>query len=101
MPSKDIEKHRKKDAEYQKKKRAKLKGYKAKEFAEYYKKYPEKVRAHQILYRAIKKKLLNREPCSVCKSTYRIHGHHPDYSKPLDVVWVCTLHHKPLHTNKK
>ena len=35
--------------------------------------------------------------CSRCPATERIHGHHPDYSKPLEVVWLCPLCHKAEH----
>jgi len=45
--------------------------------------------------------------CSVCKWVFsdssRIHGHHHDYSKPLDVTWVCDSCHMEIHNsfNKK
>lgn len=32
--------------------------------------------------------------CSVCGEEDFLEGHHTDYSKPLDVIWVC----KPCHT---
>ena len=25
------------------------------------------------------------------------HRHHPDYSKPMEIVWLCPLHHKAVH----
>jgi hypothetical protein len=28
-------------------------------------------------------------------------GHHTDYSRPLDVVWLCKGHHLALHIQKK
>jgi hypothetical protein len=39
---------------------------------------------------------LQRGPCVVCGSENSV-AHHEDYSKPLDVVWYCQLHHAELH----
>ena len=36
--------------------------------------------------------------CSVCSiDNVRIHGHHDDYAKPLEVRWLCTLCHNDWH----
>ena len=34
-------------------------------------------------------KLLRPSQCSQCGATGDIEAHHPDYDKPLDVVWLC------------
>lgn len=36
------------------------------------------------------------KPCIVCGSK-RTHRHHPDYSKPKNIVFLCHLHHKLVH----
>jgi hypothetical protein len=32
-------------------------------------------------------------PCEVCGST-EVEMHHPNYARPLDVVWLCKKHHQ-------
>jgi len=72
-------------------------GFKAKEYKKYCTKNPEKVKAQQTLNKAVKKGIIERSPCVNCGSTHRVHGHHPDYSFPLKVIWVCSIHHKKYH----
>jgi hypothetical protein len=36
------------------------------------------------------------KPCEICGEG-KTHGHHDDYSKPLEVRWLCTKHHGEQH----
>ena len=42
-------------------------------------------------------KITKSGKCSVCGSAEEIQGHHEDYSKPLDVVWLCRDCHAKAH----
>lgn len=54
--------------------------------------------AHCKLARAIRiGKITKPNQCERCDSTEHIHGHHEDYSKPLDVVWLCPDCHGKRH----
>ena len=45
---------------------------------------------------AIESGKITRQPCQVCGEP-KSHGHHPDYSKPFEVVWLCPKHHGEQH----
>lgn len=51
----------------------------------------------QAVNAAIGKGELERGSCEVCGSTDRVQGHHDDYSRPLDVRWLCSGHHALWH----
>lgn len=50
-------------------------------------------RARALANRAIKAGKLIRQPCQVCKAL-PTEAHHEDYNRPLDVIWLCKVHHK-------
>ena len=58
-------------------------------------KHPERHYARTIIYNLVKQGKIKRLPCEVC-SKEKSEAHHPDYSKPLEVRWLCKKHHKEL-----
>lgn len=44
--------------------------------------------------------IITSEPCQVCGNP-NSQGHHEDYSKPLEVIWLCPKHHAGLHKQKR
>jgi len=57
----------------------------------------EKTQAQNKLNYAIRKGVLSRLPCEVCYTDKNVHAHHEDYTKPLDVRWLCFQCHKDTH----
>jgi hypothetical protein len=56
--------------------------------------FPERRQAHHIANNALRTGALTRpDRCEGCNQGAHIEKHHPDYSKPLIVVWLC----KPCH----
>jgi hypothetical protein len=59
----------------------------------------DKYIAHIAVNNAVRDGVLTKpQTCSKCgKGNCRIEGHHNDYSKPLEVLWLCNSCHKSLH----
>jgi hypothetical protein len=49
---------------------------------------------------ALRSGKISRHPCAICGGE-PAHKHHDDYSKPLDVIWLCPKHHKQMHLSKR
>ena len=59
---------------------------------------PEKRKAQSVIAHAIQSGKIKRPSvCSICNIQCIPEGHHPDYSKPLEVVWVCKNCHTGIH----
>ncbi len=62
---------------------------------------PEKRAAHIILGNAVRDGRIDKpKSCSRCGTFYpkrKIHAHHHDYTKPLDVTWLCIYCHVEEH----
>ena len=59
---------------------------------------PEKSRARKALQRAVRTgKVARPAQCPRCGGDDRIEAHHTDYSKPLDVQWLCFACHRRDH----
>lgn len=54
-------------------------------------------RARNAVERAVAAGTLVPEPCEQCGETEKTEAHHPDYTRPLDIVWLCRTCHRQLH----
>lgn len=58
-----------------------------------------KIAAHSAVNNAIRDGRLEKLPCRCGECA--VEGHHPDYGKPLEVIWLCEKHHKEEHRKYK
>lgn len=86
--------NRKKKQEYERK-RAKL-PHRKKRARELAMRHRDKTVARAALAYSVKTGKVQPKPCEECGSK-QVQAHHEDYSKPLDVVWLCFAHHRARH----
>ena len=60
----------------------------------------DKIRVKNMLNYLIEQGIIQRQPCEICGSENG-QGHHPDYSKPFEVRWLCQAHHSEEHQKLK
>ncbi|HEY6017514.1 MAG TPA: hypothetical protein VIU16_12075, partial [Gaiellaceae bacterium] len=57
--------------------------------------HPERLAARRAVHTAVAAGRVVKEPC-FCGAT-KVEAHHPDYTKPLEVEWLCRQHHAQRH----
>lgn len=65
-------------------------------YREYKKGRKTQIRANAVVHNELKRGRISRLPCIICGAT-EVEAHHPAYSLPLDVVWLCKTHHTEVH----
>jgi hypothetical protein len=58
--------------------------------------HPDRYLARTATANAIRDGRLTRMPCEVC-GCLKSQAHHEDYTKPLEVRWLCFVHHRQAH----
>lgn len=59
--------------------------------------HPDRVAARYAVSNALRDGKLERKPCAFCHSDGAVEAHHHDYSRPLDVTWLCRPCHRRFH----
>ena len=72
------------------------------EWAEYQRAFRSKnklvIKAYNALHTAIRRGEIERPSvCQECGAVAKIHAHHHDYTRPLDVLWLCDECHGKEH----
>lgn len=63
----------------------------------YRKRHPDAAKAHDVARNAMRYGRLIKQSCQICGKSKNIHAHHEDYSKPLEVIWLCDRCHRIMH----
>jgi hypothetical protein len=71
----------------------------ARALKKYRENYHQRYATHIIFCNAVRDGKVEKLPCLICGN--EAEGHHPDYSKPLDVIWLCNKHHREAHNLTK
>lgn len=59
-------------------------------------KYPQKHKAEFMVGNRVRSGKIIPQPCEICGAK-KTHAHHDDYAKPLEVRWLCPIHHRAWH----
>lgn len=89
---------RARNAVYYNSHREEIRAYRSERYrAGFRREHPKEIRAaHQAVAYALRHNHLSKKPCQEC-GRMKVHAHHDDYSKPLEVRWLCPRHHTERH----
>jgi hypothetical protein len=85
---------------YQREWLAKRPGYGTELKRKWYNANRDRLRVKWAVKDALKAGKIQKLPCLVC-GEIKVEAHHTDYSRPIDIVWLCKPHHIELHVEHK
>ena len=92
------EQRKEKMKQYVQRNKEKIREYKNQYRKQSYHRNPEKHKARHKLNNAVRRGKIHKPLyCSSCDSDKHLEAHHTDYSKPLEVLWLCRTCHVELH----
>jgi hypothetical protein len=59
--------------------------------------YRAKKKARNMVSIRLSRGTMTRGVCAMCGSREDARAHHNDYTRPLDVTWLCSRHHDIIH----
>lgn len=59
--------------------------------------HPDRMKARNALGNAVRDGRVQKLPCAFCGAAEALEAHHHDYTKPLDVTWLCKPCHRRFH----
>lgn len=59
-----------------------------------------RITAYKEVNKAKKRGDLIQKPCLLCGEE-KTEAHHPDYTKPLEVIWYCRKHHRIIDSSRE
>lgn len=69
---------------------------------EYRARYPAKIKArHKVFVELRAGRLQKPKQCSRCRKRKRLEADHHDYSKPLDIQWLCRQCHTDVEVERR
>lgn len=63
----------------------------------YREKFPERHKANSAVSNALRDGKLEKQPCFCCGYEDYVEAHHVDYDFHLNVIWLCSAHHREIH----
>ena len=81
---------------YERERRRRPPGHGAKRDRLHRQRHPDRAAARTAVARALRSGQLQRKPCEECGAV-KAQAHHEDYSRPLDVRWMCRACHMIEH----
>jgi hypothetical protein len=67
----------------------------------YRQRHRDRLAARAAVQVAVANGRMQKQPCAVCGSEEDVQAHHDDYTRKLDVRWLCRRHHAEADVQRR